>query len=192
MALQKMHKEGKMSHGHLRKMNVEEFNTLMNNAYAFLGVKVDAEAATAIFKSTDKDNDGFITYQEYFQYMVKHIIQPKHKPEPLPVPATTTDEALSFLREYLWAKVREIYDRFDKDKNQQLSVQELETVIREIFKDCSDEDINYIIINAFHMNPSANGYLVFNDFAPFFIIHAAELGLSKFTRMHPSQRSISR
>lgn len=62
----------------------------MNNAYAFLGVKVDAEAAQAIFNSTDKDKDGFITYQEYFTYMVKHIIKPKPVPVPVPAPVVTT------------------------------------------------------------------------------------------------------
>lgn len=83
MALQIMHKNNKMSLGAQRKMNVAEFTILMNNAYSFLKVRVDDEAAKAIFEATDTDNDGLITYQEYFGFVVRHLVVPR---TPLKVP----------------------------------------------------------------------------------------------------------
>ena len=77
IALQRMHMQGNMSMGPQRKMNFQEFTILMNQAYAFLGVKVDDEGCKAIFNDADTDKDGVISYEEYFSFVHKHILKPK-------------------------------------------------------------------------------------------------------------------
>jgi hypothetical protein len=73
MSLQKMHKFNKMKFGSERKMTCPEFNTLMDNAYAFLGVKLSPDVAQQIFQETDTDKDNLITYVEYFQIIEKYV-----------------------------------------------------------------------------------------------------------------------
>ena len=69
MSLQVMHRANKMSHGSERKMNVEEFEKLCNNAWKFLKVSIPNQIAQQIFGEADKDRDGLITYVEYFQFI---------------------------------------------------------------------------------------------------------------------------
>jgi hypothetical protein len=56
-----------MAHGSQYKMNVKEFGLLLNLAFQFLNVTVEPATAEEIFKKADLDNDGLITYVEYFK-----------------------------------------------------------------------------------------------------------------------------
>lgn len=58
-------------------MNLQEFKILLKNAYEFLSIKIDPEAAEAIFNNTDSDKDGWITYKEYFSFIQAHIMKIK-------------------------------------------------------------------------------------------------------------------
>lgn len=46
---------------------------LLNSAYSFLGVVVDAEQANSIFQQADTDRDGLITYVQYFTYIDQYL-----------------------------------------------------------------------------------------------------------------------
>jgi hypothetical protein len=73
MSLQKMHMQNQITHGAERKINEKEFHSLIINAYKFLGVTVHPEITQFIFKSTDSDQDGFITYAEYFKVINDYV-----------------------------------------------------------------------------------------------------------------------
>ena len=63
-------------------MTKAQFNTLMNNAYKFLGVEAPKTITDKIFDQTDKDKDSLITYVEYFQIIDNYICRkviPKRK-----------------------------------------------------------------------------------------------------------------
>lgn len=57
-------------------------------------------------------------------------------------------------------------------------------------KNASKQDIEFVMIHIYHLDP--RGTLTFEVFAPFFITHIGELGLSKFARQHSNQRSLNR
>lgn len=44
-------------------VSFEEFVQLLNRAYKFLGLSVDSNTASQVFKEADKDNDNHITYK---------------------------------------------------------------------------------------------------------------------------------
>ncbi len=81
MSLQKMHRANLIAKGAERKISLQEFFTLVNNAYSFLKVKMDMGLAEQVFKEADKDNDGLITYVEYFQFIEKCVCQTKSRKE---------------------------------------------------------------------------------------------------------------
>ena len=62
MSLQKAHKKGHMSHGSERKMNLPEFNNLVNSAFSFLKMEFETTTAEQIFNNIDVDKDSLITY----------------------------------------------------------------------------------------------------------------------------------
>jgi hypothetical protein len=69
-------------------------------------------------------------------------------------------------------------------------MKELEAILRDLMRGASKEDIEFVMMNIFHLNP--NQILTFDVFAPFFIVHAGDLGLSKFAEQHPGQHTLSR
>lgn len=75
MSLQNMHRHNKIKNQADRKILPAEFFTLVNNAFAFLKVQMPQAQAEEVFKQTDKDGDGLITYVEYFQFIDKYICQ---------------------------------------------------------------------------------------------------------------------
>jgi len=57
-----MHKSKLIAKQGEQKLKWEEFHTLLHNAYHFLSVAVDEATSRSVFRETDKDNDGYITY----------------------------------------------------------------------------------------------------------------------------------
>ena len=76
MSLQKAHKKGHMSHGAERKMNLSEFNNLVNSAYSFLKIELETTIAEQTFNNIDVDKDSLITYGQYFQFIIKYVCRP--------------------------------------------------------------------------------------------------------------------
>ena len=66
-----MHRAGKMSKGSERKMTVQEFEILCNNAWKFLKVTIPSGTAKEIFNDADKDRDGVINYDEFLNVITK-------------------------------------------------------------------------------------------------------------------------
>jgi len=111
----------KMSRGAERKMNVEEFTTLINNAYKFLNIGCPKDVCEYIFKTVDTDGDQLITYIEYFKVIELYACKGKHeipvcKPvEPVaPVEPVVPlgPERLSKLRIHIWSMLRRLYDAY--------------------------------------------------------------------------------
>lgn len=73
IALQRTHKKGLIGRGAERKLNVDEFLALLNDAYSFLKVDVENGQAREVFKVFDADKDSHITYVEYFSFIDKFI-----------------------------------------------------------------------------------------------------------------------
>lgn len=56
-------------------------------------------------------------------------------------------------------------------------------------KGSSKEDLEFVMVSVYHLNPTST--LAVEVFTPFFIVHAGELGLSKFAKQHPNQRTLT-
>lgn len=79
MSLQKMHKENLIKNGAERKITQEEFWILLNKAYAFLKVECPRNICDEVFAEADKDQDGLITYVEYFKFIDRYICLTKFR-----------------------------------------------------------------------------------------------------------------
>lgn len=183
MSLQREHKAGKISHGAERKMTLPEFIHLINLAYEFLKVGIDHDVAEQIFKDVDKDQDGLITYGEYFQLIQQYICIPKNQQPPLPPKAPKDTGAgkgnhkNSKLRRLIWSRLRRLYDAYAQGRSLLANDAELKALLLSIAGDLSENEITIIATGLAGLNWKT---IEFEPFAEKFIFLIAEVGLSRF------------
>jgi len=188
MALQRDHKVGKMSRGSERKMTLEEFTRLINSAYKFLNVTFSNDICEYIFKSVDKDNDGLITYVEYFKVIEIYICKGKDE-APAPKPEPVGPERQSRLRIYLWGILRQLYEYYIQGRSLEATDAELRRLIIAIVSDLSEADLTFLSTGIIRVNFKT---ISFELFAENFIYLLAELGLSRYSRNHPGKKTLNR
>ena len=191
IALQRTHKKGLIGKGAERKLNVDEFLALLNDAYSFLKVDVENGMAREVFKVFDSDSDSLITYVEYFTFIDKFICKNqatlKAEAENMPIPdieipgyepPRIVKEYESRLRYFLWGELRGVFDTFDINFDAKLQTEEARNLVRTILKLSTDRDINYVLFNVFKL--VEEGEIDFDTFCPSFIQHVCNLGISFF------------
>jgi Ca2+-binding EF-hand superfamily protein len=191
-----MHRAGKMSKGADRKMTVQEFEILCNNAWKFLKVSIPSGTAKEIFNDADKDRDGLITYVEYFQFIEKHICQTKAqfegKVEPAkdiqPVkPVDQGPERFSRLRRWIWEQLLRLYNAYVSNRTLSASDQELRGLVIAILGDLSESEITFLLNGLLKLTDKT---ILFEPFAIIFIYLVAELGLSRYSRNHDISKKV--
>lgn len=174
MALQRKHRDGGIKNSSTRKMTLDEFRQLLNEAYAFLGVKVDAETARLVFEASDTDRDGLITYEEYFKFIETAICRPagtvvetKRRPE-LPktvIKLTDTENAILVnFRRLLWSELLRIYNKYDANGNGDLERGEFLMLLRELLYDFNQSSLDAVLKNAFKVNMGGDTKFLFDEF----------------------------
>jgi Ca2+-binding EF-hand superfamily protein len=132
-----MHRNGTIINHTLYKITLEEFNLLLNNAYEFLGVQPDSRETALLFAQADQDQDGLMTYTEYFQFVEKFICRPKVK---IPQRVTKPVQRVEFnsrFRRFLWDELFRIFALYDFNGNRLLSYTECERMFRDLFSSIS-------------------------------------------------------
>lgn len=143
---------------------------------------MDPAEVSTIFKEQIKGADGLMTYVEYFSFVERLICKPK---EVLAAPPKPTKDYVSRLRSLLWLLLRRLYDKYDKDHNQQLDIKEIEALIREVLDQTSASEIEFVLTSIFHMDSLTTIGINFNTFAINFLRYLADLGLSRWSLQHP-------
>lgn len=178
MSLQRSHRAGKITHGAERKLTLEEFLTLINEAYAFLHVAISHEVGEYIFNQVDKDHDHLITYVQYFQAIEKFVCKdPRDDGRDKKDGAAEGIERHSKLRKYMWDNLRALYEAYVQGRTLEANDAELKALLFAIVGELSDNDVTFI---ASGLHGFSNKSIQFDAFASRFIYLIGELGLSKF------------
>lgn len=179
MSLQRTHRAGKMTHGAERKMTLEEFLSLISEAYAFLHVAISHEVGEFIFNSVDDDKDQLITYVQYFQAIEKFICKDPREDgrEKKDGAAAEGLERHSKLRKHIWDNLRALYEAYVQGRTLEANDAELKALLFAIVGELSDNDVTFIASGLHGFN---NKSIQFDAFASRFIYLIGELGLSKF------------
>jgi hypothetical protein len=124
-------------------MDQGEFLNLLNLAYDFLKVICAPDVAEYIFKKTDTDEDGYITYVQYFQVIEAYVCKnpnykvPKSEEKPGKVGAPQGPERNSRLRKYIWENLRKLYDAHVQGKTLEANDAELRGLLFSIVGELS-------------------------------------------------------
>lgn len=185
-----MHKDRLSSNQREMKLTCLEFLNLLHTAFAFIGVSVPVSAIDEIFKLTDTNQDGFISYTEYFKFIETYICD-FHKPiqgsaaKLKSKPTITSPEISEMLirfRRLLWGELFRIYVKYDADGNGNMDDSEMTLLLKELLNETSKSELDYVFKNSFRMDANGDSSFVFEEFAIFFIKHACEIGLSRYNR----------
>lgn len=112
---------------------------MITEACFFIRVKPDRDTLTYIFKELDTDRDGYITFQQYSDFIKKYLgnnIEFVVKPKNLP-PANTngiSEEELSFIGA-MWDELKKYFDQYDNNKKSFLKENELKSFVVEILQE---------------------------------------------------------
>lgn len=84
-----------------RKISLDEFISLINDACYFITYKPFRDDLVFIFNQLDTDKDGFITFQQYADFIRKYLgngIDPFAKPPPaVEAPTGISEEEYAFV-----------------------------------------------------------------------------------------------
>lgn len=69
IAIQRLHKRNSYKLGAQRVMSLSEFITTLNYALSFISIVPTEEQLTWLFNDIDRNRDGVISYQEYFEFL---------------------------------------------------------------------------------------------------------------------------
>ena len=69
IAIQRLHRQNSYKQGAQRVMDLPEFIVTMNYALSFMNITPTESEPTTVFKDIDRNQDGLITYQEYFEFL---------------------------------------------------------------------------------------------------------------------------
>lgn len=181
---------------------------LLNLSYAFLGVECPAAVATAMFKATDTDNDGYITYVQYFQVIQKYVCKNADYKEAnsdkvglggntgnIPIGGNGVGlnnnnlnqgpERKMKIRAWIWSQIRKLYDLYIQGRVLKASDAELKGLIHSITGELKESE-HLVLFNG--LNALASKNIEFEPFVMIFLYLIAQIGLSRFSANHPNTK----
>lgn len=69
IAIQRLHRKSSYKRGAERVMDLQEFIVTMNYALSFISITPTEGELTSVFNDIDRNHDGLISYQEYFEFL---------------------------------------------------------------------------------------------------------------------------
>jgi len=187
MSLQKKHRDGKMSKGSDRVMTLEEFKILLNDAYKFLGVVAPVDVSEYVFKNTDTDKDGLITYVQYFQIIETYVCKDPNytiskSDKKIAEPPKEIDKGparKSKLRRHFWVNLRKLYDAYVQGRTLNMNDIELNGLLYSIVGSLTHDEYSFLSYGLLQFNYQ---YIQFETFVSAFIFLMAQIGLGRFSK----------
>ena len=176
--LLRLHRAKKFARWAELLISFEEFVHLVELATGWLTLKHNNALLVGVFKLIDTNGDGFISYREFMAFIRKYLggrvcnedfVDPfDNKNDP------TEEEFYGFI----WTELRALYKHYTKGAH--LTRTELKHLVNEVLKEYKKSDMDYIFLNMFRVDPNEDAKIEFEEFAPFILKHAGEIGLRNF------------
>jgi len=73
LAIQRLHRQKTYAHGDKRIMNLKEFIKTMETSLNTISVEGTEEIYSLLFNEVDLDQDGYISYEDYFVFLKEYF-----------------------------------------------------------------------------------------------------------------------
>jgi Ca2+-binding EF-hand superfamily protein len=162
--LTRWHRQKKFKRWMERLISQDEFVQLVGETCFWIQPAIPTGLLIEIFKLLDTDNDGFITYDQYINFVLQ-MFKLKHKrqwpfeiaSEKVDTPALTKE-----LSEDIWSDLRALYMHYVKGKY--LQENELELLVKEVLHETTKKELEYIFWNMFRYDPNGDKNIEFEEF----------------------------
>ncbi len=186
MTIQRRHRKNLYSQGKKRIMSREEFGITINELLHSIQMGASEELIDGWFKVIDLDQDGWISYEVYFQFLkyyfggasiaaleTVHIV-PKGKISQCKDTGAVLTEDQRFLdnlknlslferfQRIIIDQLRDIFFRYDHNKNRVFEADEVRDILEKVFELDSSE-LSYIMMKYFGVHAESNGAMTFEE-----------------------------
>lgn len=134
--------------------------------------KPSKEDLTEIFITIDTDKDGFISFSQYLEFIIKYLgigldMYKEENPKPIEPtgdkPAEITDDEWGFINE-IWSELKVYFDKYDSGSKGYLNTEDLKRFVIEILHENTQRELDYIFWNLFRVDPNTDRKFEFNEF----------------------------
>lgn len=162
-----------------KKISLDEFIKLITEGCYFIKYVPMYDDLVFIFKELDTDHDGFITFQQFVDFIRKYLgngIDPWLKPEkaekveakPAQCPANVSEEEYAFVT-LIWDELKVYFDKYDEGSKGFLNEENLRKFVIEVLKETTERELNYVFWNLFRVDSNANKEVDFLEFVTIFL-----------------------
>jgi len=176
MAIQRLHRVNSYSRGKERIMNETEFGTTLNNALGFINLTASAEQIHRLFTEIDLEKNGWISYEIYFMFLKYYFgslrtsastittttITEKVDPDAEWLKSLSGLSALDRFIRLLLDQLRNIFARYDYNKNMLFEEDEIEAILQHVFG-LNETEISYVLLKFFNFANRNNKSLTFDE-----------------------------
>jgi Ca2+-binding EF-hand superfamily protein len=186
LAIQRLHKASSYVRGAQRQLNLAEFIKTLTYAFSFIEFTVTEAELTLLFSEVDLDHDGWITYQEYFEFLRFYFgslsLVYKEKDNKPPVEPVDPYGKLSPEERFARITIDQLLLILKLYRFQPFSKVELARFLVEIFG-LTDDEIEFAIIRFFRYDIFSGGYFLDTDVVRILLeLYFAELILLRLHR----------
>ena len=165
------------------EINETTFRDIINCAFAFLNVTISCNLSHYLFHLGDKNGDGYLNAQEFFQVTYDNFRQPICLPPEVP-----KRRIVSKLRINIWSSLQTLFERFRCGRR--IEATEIRQLIVSITGEISERDGDYICKRMVKLNIK---FIEFKKFAKEFLYCCGKLGLKKWSsHFEETKRTISK
>lgn len=139
------------------KLSLEDFINIFTESTFFIRIKPSIEDLTYIFNELDTDKDGFITFNQYVNFVRKYLgngidlSSSKYSADLNGV----SEEELKFVQA-IWDELKVYFDRYDKGAKGHLAEAELKAFVVEVLQETTERELNYVFWNLFRVDVDSN------------------------------------
>lgn len=189
IALQRLHREKRISQWEKRLLALSDFLMVMKLAFSFLNYQFRVEDLTAIFQFLDTDHDGFITYYEYFAFIRAFLGSRRMTGIPNDVPSIAALKRYKSVEEEVGDTIRqrtlELLANYDFNKDLKFQREEIVALLKDVFGETKIE-IDYVVLNVSRYDQDGDGNVTYDELANFILEqHCGEITLQ---RLHKAKK----
>lgn len=123
------------------------------------------EDLLAIFKELDTDGDGFITFQQYSDFIQKYLgngldLSSSRYSSDL---TGVSEKELAFVQA-IWDELKAYFVRYDTGKKGHLKESELRGFVIEVLQETTERELNYVFWNLSRVDTDSNKEVDFLEF----------------------------
>jgi len=184
MAIQRRHLRSIYKYGAQRMMDESEFIVTLEDAFTFLEATATKAQLSSLFKECDTNQDGLITYKEYFEFLTLYFGSESiaAEEEKVPLPKLTPEQEFA---KWLNSESARALRPYRLSSNLKVDEDLLAKLLKKVFRE-TDDEIDFVRRNLFRLLIDPNIYITDDDLRK--IIVFLHVGIINLLRGHKAKR----